>query len=595
MYKIIILFIVILSTSQLFSQESEWITFYEKSGFKETPRYDATINYCIRLAEASPFIKYQSIGVSPQGRDIPLLIIDKNKNFDAESVRSSGNAVLLFEAGIHPGEIDGKDAGLMFIRDITVRNRYPELLENLTILFIPIVNVDGHERFGPYNRINQNGPKEMGWRTTAQNINLNRDFLKADAPEMRALLTLFTTWLPDLFVDIHATDGADYQYATTYIIEQYSNLDQTLRDWTKKELIPVMETEMDGKGYPVFQYVGFRNWFDLESGIGVTAASPRYSNGYAAVQNRIGIVVENHMLKDYKTRVSATYELLIILSRLMNEKAEEIIAMNKAADDYASSEDFRSKPLPVSITYDDDSVMVDFKGFDYEVITSELTGGTWYHYNPEKPVTFKMKVFNKEKIEKAVDLPEAYIIPVEWQDIISRLNLHGIEYYVLERPVTVEVESYLFGEPRWRRSPFEGRFMVSADYEVFTDEVEYPEGSVLIDMNQRTARVIAHMFEPDAPDSFFSWGFFNAIFEQKEYAETYVMEKKAPEMIRDDPSLLEEFEEWKMDNPEAARVPWYQLNWFYSKSPWWDKKKNVYPIGRIMERDAIPGSNPRNF
>ncbi len=236
-----------------------------------------------------------------------MLIIDGEGRFDPASARKSAKLVLLIQAGIHPGEIDGKDAGFMFFRDLAINQLFGAMPENLIILFIPIFNVDGHERFGPYNRINQDGPEEMGWRTTAQNLNLNRDFLKADAPEMQAWLKLYQQWLPDFFVDIHVTDGADYQYVSTYGLETYGNMDEGLTKWTNEQLIPVMEQSMDAAGYPMFPYIMFRRWHDPRSGLRSSAAGPRFSQGYTAVQNRIGLLVENHSLKDYKTRVSSTY------------------------------------------------------------------------------------------------------------------------------------------------------------------------------------------------------------------------------------------------------------------------------------------------
>ncbi|MCK7537087.1 MAG: hypothetical protein MZV63_42070 [Marinilabiliales bacterium] len=173
MKKIIILSAICLVSNFLHAQTQNWVTWYELSGYVETPRYNKTIEYCLSTGlMLHPMIQYSSFGKSPQGRDLPLLIIDKNQNFTPESVRSSGNAVLLIEACIHAGESEGKDAGLMLIRDIVIHNKYPELLDHVTILFIPIFNVDGHERFSAYNRINQNGPKEMGWRTTSSRISI---------------------------------------------------------------------------------------------------------------------------------------------------------------------------------------------------------------------------------------------------------------------------------------------------------------------------------------------------------------------------------------------------------------------------------------
>jgi hypothetical protein len=569
------------------SQSDNLITYYERSGFKATPSYDETVAYCKLLDEASEMIHYTTFGKSPQGRDLPLLIIDSDGYTEPERARQAGKFVLLIEAGIHPGEIDGKDAGFLFFRDLVVEKKFGEVPPNITFLFIPIFNVDGHERFGPYNRINQVGPEEMGWRTTAQNLNLNRDFLKADAPEMQAWLKLWQAWKPDFFVDIHVTDGADYQYVMTYGLETHGNMDEGLTKFTESDFIPAMEQYLDQAGYPAFPYVMFRRWHDPRSGLRSSAGGPRYSQGYAAVQNRIGLLVENHSLKDYKTRVSGTYALLEFLAGFLLEKASEIITLNKQADDYTASETFRSMPFALSYKAATDSIMVDFKGVEYDVEKSDLTGGDWFKYHPEKPVTFQLPYFHHQVPSATVEVPEAYIIPPEWEIVIERLPLHGISYIRTDRPVRIKVETYRFTTIEYGRSSYEGRQQVTPVFETITEEKEFPAGSVVVPTSQASARAIIHMLEPASPDSYLQWGFFNAIFEMKEYFETYMMEEYARSMILETPAMKEEFEQWKASNPDAAENQWAQLEWFFLRSPWADQKRNVYPVGRVMDRAEL--------
>ncbi len=240
--------------------QGDYTTYYEASGYKETPRYDETIEYCKKLAKASRWLMYTTFGKTPQGRDLPLLVADRNRQFSPDRIRRQDKVVLLIQAGIHSGESDGKDAGLMLLRDIAVTSKYPDLLDHVTVLFIPIFNVDGHERFGPFNRINQNGPKEMGWRTTAQNPNLNRDYLKADAPEMQAWIRLFNAWQPDFLVDCHVTDGSDYQYVITYIMDIFGNMVPPLTDWTEDVFLTTVKKAMMEAGYEMFPYVMLLDW-----------------------------------------------------------------------------------------------------------------------------------------------------------------------------------------------------------------------------------------------------------------------------------------------------------------------------------------------
>lgn len=576
---------IILITLSLKAQQSQWITHYERSGFTETPRYHETVEYCKRLAEYSEIVHFTTFGTSPQGRELPVLIIDKHRQFEPAAANKT---VILVQAGIHPGEPDGKDAGLMLIRDIVVYGKHLELLDDITLLFIPIFNVDGHERFGPYNRINQNGPAEMGWRTTAQNLNLNRDHIKADAPEMQAWLVFFNKWKPHFFIDCHTTNGADYQYPLTYMLETMGNMDEGLTNWQTEIFEPVIKDKMLHAGYPIFQYVQFRQWHDPRSGLRTGPAPGMLSQGYSALLNRPGLLIETHMLKDYKTRVESTYQMILHSMEILHEQGKTLRDLIKKADDHTASASFRQQEFPLGFTISTtDSVMMEFLGVEYDIDTSPVTGGPWFKYYPDKPVTYTLPMFRHNVPSAKVLLPEAYIVPAEWSIIIDRIKFHGIDMHIISEPLELEVDTYRFTNPVWRAAPNEGRQMVTAGSELITEVRSFAPGSAIIPMNQPYARLIARMLEPGSSDSFLQWGFFNAIFEQKEYAETYVMEPLAQQMLAESEDLRREFEEMKLNNPEFARNQWNMLNWFYSKTPWWDQSKNVYPVGRINNIERI--------
>ena len=322
--------ILLIFITGLFAQNL--ITDYEKSGYKKTPRYAETIEYCKKLAAASPFIRYTTFGVSPQGRDLPLLIVDKNARFTSSDVRKTDNVVFMIQAGIHSGEIDGKDAGFTLLRDIISYKDFFKLIDHVTILFIPIFNVDGHERFSAYSRANQNGPEEMGWRVTAQNYNLNRDYLKIDATEMQAWLKLYNEWLPEFFADCHVTDGADYQYTITYKIDQHGLLDPELIQWVQNAYLPPLKKSMANDNFPLIEYVWFKESHKVESGMLTWAAPPRFSDGYTAIQNRPGLLIETHMFKDYKSRVDATYSILKHSLEILNQEFLNLRSKISAVD-----------------------------------------------------------------------------------------------------------------------------------------------------------------------------------------------------------------------------------------------------------------------
>ncbi|NOX36278.1 MAG: M14 family metallopeptidase [Calditrichaeota bacterium] len=373
--------------------DSEWDTPYEKSGFQKTPRYPETVAFCQQLDEFSPWVHFTDFGRSPQGRRLPLLIVDRDGQFEPVAPSDRQKAVVLILAGIHAGEIDGKDAGLMLIRDLVVYKRHLQLLDQVTLLFIPIFNVDGHERFGPFNRINQNGPEEMGWRTTAQNLNLNRDFLKADAPEMRAFLKLFNQWLPDLLIDCHVTNGADYQYELTYIIDKSPLLPTPLRSWARDVLEPQFVQYMQAAQKLVFPYFWIRDRKNLQQGLIHPTLSPRFSTGYGSIQNRIFILLETHMLKPYKNRVEATYAALKSLLTIVNQQARTLLTLNRKADQQ-TAEQLIGRWLPLKFQVNTrDTTWVDFQGVDYQISRSDISGAKWIQYG-DTPRTYRIPFFD---------------------------------------------------------------------------------------------------------------------------------------------------------------------------------------------------------
>lgn len=578
-----VLFLVLVVAS---GYAEDWRTYYEKSDYLETPRYAETIEFCKRLADYSPILQYSSFGISPQGRDLPLLVLDKDSEFNPNGPGTRDKAILLFQAGIHSGEIEGKDAGLMFLRDIVVDGKYSDFLDSVVILFIPIFSVDAHERFGPYNRPNQNGPVEMGWRTTAQNLNLNRDFLKADAPEMVFWLELFNHWLPDFLVDIHTSDGADYQYVITYALEYNTNVAEPLATWSRDEFLPEITGRMDEAGYPFMPYIVPRHDHDVTRGLMHWTATPRYSNGYGAAQNRPFLLIETHMLKDYKTRVASVYELMVQLTSYFNERAGELKQIVRASDSTTAAT-MTGTYFPLRYRPTDDTISVDFLGVKFSYRISPISGDSLVVWSSEK-ADYRVPLFYNNVATDSALMPYAYLIPQEWQHEINILQLQGVDVNYLTEPLDLEVTSYRFRNVKWPKESFEGRFMVKADVDPYTEIRSYPLGTAVVLMNQRADRVIAHLLEPKGPDSFLSWGFFNAIFERKEYIEDYIMEPIAAQMLASDSALAAEFQKMLDSDSAFAADPDLRLDFFYRRTPYFDQMLNVYPIGKLTKKTDLP-------
>jgi murein tripeptide amidase MpaA len=572
------------------AQDTTWQTYYEQSGKKQTPRYGQTIEFCRRLDRASPMVTFTSFGKSAQGRDLPLLIIDRQGLSDPASIRKSGRLILLIQACIHPGECEGKDAGLMLVRDMMIFKKYPGLLDHVSVLFIPIFNTDGHEQFGPFNRINQNGPEEMGWRVTATNLNLNRDYLKADAPEMQAWLHMFHAWMPDFFIDTHTTDGADYQYVLTYMMELGGDMDPGLIDWSRNSFLKPLLSHLEDAGISVTRYVELKDWNNLKSGLVSAVSPPMLSQAYTSILNRPGFLIETHMLKPYDLRVQATYECLKTGLEILNRESATLQTLVKQADQSSSGRDFRAADFTLRYRIDfQDSTLVDFKGIGFEILKSDITGQNYYRYTGQKK-EMQLAFFGTNRPWFVTRLPEAYIVPVEWQDIIYRLELHGIRMYRLEKDTTLEISTWKFSNPKWQLNPYEGRHQLTGfDMTAITVRKTFRKGSVIVDLAQPSVRLIAQLLEPRGNGSLLNWGFFDAIFEQKEYAEQYVMEPLAKKMLEKDPALKSEFEKKKQEDSSFASNPYLILRWFYSKSPYWDQGKDVYPVGELFDRSAVNG------
>jgi len=562
---------------------------FELSDGRRTPTYEETMAWFADLAATSPLVEVVSFGTSPRGRSLPLVIADREGRFSADDHRGrEDRVVLLVQACIHAGESCGKDAGMLLLRDLAENpDLAAKLLDKVTFLFVPIFNVDGHERFGPYNRINQNGPEQMGWRVTSQNLNLNRDFVKADTPEMRAWLRMFNEWLPDFFIDIHSTDGADYKYAVTYSLETRGNMDPGLTEWTRAYKEKMNEAMADD-GDPMAPYVAFKDWHDPRSGLKTWAATPRFSQGYTAIQNRPGLLIETHMLKDYRTRVEGAHRLVTHTLRWLNSEAGRLRGLVVAADENTASPDFRAVPFPLSFELTDSATTVTFEGVAYETVTSEVTGGQWNRFTGQ-PETVELEFFGEHTPSVTADLPEAYIIPPEWTVAIDRLAAHGVAFKRLDSSVELEIRTWKFSDAKWQERPYEGHHPVTFEAEPLHETRVFPAGSVVVDMNQRAARVAAHILEPQAPDSLVKWGFFDAVFERVEYVESYVIEEMITAMLAENPELGAELAERKAADPEFAADPWAIRYWFYAKTPYYDQRVGIYPIGSLDSREVVGG------
>lgn len=546
-----------------------WITPSEQSGFTTTPGYSETVRWLEKLCQSTQTMRMISIGKSASNRDISMVIASADANFDREELAASSKPLLLIQAGIHAGEIDGKDAGMMLLRDIATGKK-KELLQGVNILFIPILNVDGHERSSEYNRVNQRGPSNMGWRTNARNLNLNRDYAKLDTEELGAVVTVMNEYSPDVYLDLHVTDGADYQYDITYgFSEGYS---PSIGHWLKTKLSPAADQHLRNLGHIPGPLIFAANGQDFEDGIVEFPYSTRFSNNYGDIRHIPSVLVENHSLKPFRQRVLGTYVFIEAVIRVMTMESASL----KAAIERDTN--FRPKEVVLSWKAADNPDSLIFLGIQSVRKKSEVTEKDYVEWQG-KPVTQKLPWIRNNKPDQTVRRPKAYWVPSTHQDVIGRLRLHGVRMEILKEPAKIEATMYRLVNHRVASTPFEGHVGVTCEVRPETlTETFYP-GSARIDTDQPLGDLVVHLLEPLSPDSFLQWGFFMEIFNRTEYIEDYAIEPLARKMLLEDAKLRSEFEKKTKEDPSFASNADAVYQWFYERSPYVDARWLLYPVG----------------
>jgi hypothetical protein len=573
-------------------QDHALTTIAEQSGFHRTGRSDEVTQLCAAFAAAWPqAVRSLEFGRSAEGRTMRALLIS---HADPRTV-----PLLMLQAGIHPGESDGKDAGFIAVRELLSAGAATDVLGRMAILFVPAFNVDGHERVGRWNRPNQNGPEETGWRTTAQNLNLNRDYAKADSPEMSALLELVGRWDPLVCADLHVTDGADFQPDISLQAEPINQGDSRLYAAGRELRDELIAKLAAGGSLPLPFYPDFAVSDDPASGFLLTVYSPRFSTGYFPQRNRFTVLVETHSWKDYATRVRVTRDTIIALAQLVAEHGARWRARALEADiaatrlggaeivlDYSSGWREPSNIERTDAVGAGGTGMLEFPGYAYTRELSPVSGEAVTVYDPSRPQIWHVPFRDQVSPGLVVRAPlGGYVVPPAWMEKIgARLALHGIQFDTV--PTTsrgVRVEAFRATRAQFAAAPFEGRMRVQLTGSWRRESQDIAAGALFVPIAQPRARLLMHLLEPQAPDSFAAWGFFNACFEQKEYMEPYVADQIARTLLAQTPGLREEFARRLEDDRSFAADPRARLEFFLRRHSSWDSQLNLYPVVRVDE------------
>jgi hypothetical protein len=562
------------------------LTTGEKSDWNETAPYAEAVELARRFEHASRFVKVLDIGTTPEGRTMIAIVVSRDRAFTPAAAAKTSKAIIMIQSGIHAGEIEGKDTALMLVRDMTAGKRYAAWLDRAIFIVIPVFNVDGHENFSPYHRPSQNGPKSTGLRANAQRLNLNRDYIKADTPEMRAWLRLFNAWTPDFLIDNHVTDGSDFQYDVTWDMARNQDLAEPAGAWVREKFIPELDRRMAADGHLVAPYgslrlAGGRREFFME------VFSPRYSHLYAAAQNRPALLVETHSLKAAKTRAWANYDIMRHSIDIITADPQALRRAVREADSELASRAGVPAAPPVYLAgkVSDKSRPLVYHALKTGQFQSEITGAGVTHYLGE-PDDLDTRIHDQIDTTVEARMPLGYLLPAAWKDLAELLALHGVEMERTAKPIEQEFETYRFTGAKFAGAPFEGRVMVDFEVKPVREKVAFPAGSYWIPMKQRRARLILSMLEPQAPDSLARWGFMNQVFEGsgRDGVGEYLSEPIARRMMADSPELRKQFEERLAADAKFASDRQARLEWWLQQSKYDAGDAGRYPIARVWEK-----------
>ena len=560
-----------------------FLTTYEKSNHLETSTYKEGVDFYKQLATEYKEVQIFDKGLTDSGYPLHLVLISKSGEFDIAKLKQSNKAFILINNAIHPGEPDGVEASQMLARDLVENKKLTPLLDHVVVAIIPFYNIGGVLNRNSTTRVNQNGPLEYGFRGNARNYDLNRDFIKADTRNARSFMGIFQELDPDVFIDTHVSNGADYQYVSTTLPTQADKLGGVLAQFMTEELLPYHYSFMRKEGTEMTPYVNIWGMSTPDQGFSEFIDNPRYSSGYATLFNTLGFMSETHMLKTFEQRVNATYNYLFGLLLFANQNAKHLLDLRNQTKKQIALQTL----FPISWELDDnvmDTIL--FKGYKANNPISEITGQVRLSYDKAKPYEKEIPYYNHYKPEIIISKPEYYVIPQAQWKVIELLKLNGVQVHSVKMSKNIEAEVYYITKYKTRTQAYEGHYPhFSVELETKKEIVLLESGDYLVPVNQWRNRYIVETLEPQATDSFFNWNFFDTILQRKEGFSAYVFEDLALEILKEHPEIKKALEEKKAIDKEFASNGSAQLMFIYEQSEHSEKAYMRYPVLRYTVED----------
>ncbi len=572
------LFFLFALLSPFASAAQQLPTRFEQSDSTQTPTYAEAINWWRALDKASDNISMQAAGPTDSGEPLHLILYSPDGENTIQKIRKSGKPILLINNAIHPGEPDGVDASMLLLRELAFDKQLQREVGDVVLAVIPFYNIGGALNRNTSSRANQEGPQEYGFRGNARNYDLNRDFIKLDSKNARSFAELFMMLQPQLYVETHVSNGADYQYTMTLLSTQHNKLGGPLGTYLHNKLEPALYRHMEQANWPMTPYVNVwgtvpdKGWIAFIDG-------PRYSSGFAALHHTIGLVTETHMLKPYNMRVAATYQFLLSTAKLVAKEGKQLAQLQKEQQHYMGQQ----SSLPVQWAPDTSQhSIINFRGYEGQMQKSKVTGLPRLFYDRSKPFEKPVKFYDTYQPSQTIAVPRYYVVPQGWWPVVERLQANGVQLTTLPKDTVLQAEVYRIKAYKTLERPYEGHYLHhSIEVETTQQKVRLRKGDFLVPLNQAARRFLVEVLEPTAPDSYFAWNFFDPILQQKEGFSDYVFEDVAARLLKEDPALQQALEEKKKAEPAFAADAAAQLDFIYKRSPYYEEAHLKYPVYRI--------------
>ncbi|RLE01077.1 MAG: hypothetical protein DRJ13_07495 [Bacteroidetes bacterium] len=545
----------------------------------ETLTWQEAIDMYQWLDEQYEDARLLEVGWTDAGRPLHLFVIDRGRQFSPQEIRESGKSILFINNGIHPGEPCGVDASLKLASDLlSGKDSCAHYLDHTVIAIVPIFNVGGALMRGSFHRANQNGPVEHGFRGNARNLDLNRDFIKLDSRNTQSLVPLLRSWDPDIFVDTHTSNGSDYPYTITLINSHAQRHEPSQARFLDSTLLPFLFEGMDRSPYLMSPY-GWSYKRTPDQGIIAFMDYPRYTSGYVSLYNTLAFTVETHMFKSFEDRVLSTWYLLRETLRFSGLYGSALAEVKRAA----WQEKMMRQEFTLQWKLDTSrSDIINFSGYEVKQRKSKVTGQQNYYFDRSAPWEKEIPYYKYFKPIITASVPEYYIVPSAWRQVVERLQLNGVKMEQLSSDSIMELDIYYIESYKTVDQPYNGHYRhYGVETRELREKVQVLAGDWIIPSKQQAIEYLVQTLEPKGYDSFFSWNFFDEILFRNEYFSPYIFEETAEDLLKNDPELKKEFKEKKKEDSKFAENGYQQLRFIYERSPWSESTYMRYPVYRL--------------